>query len=225
MRSRLHEGPQFLHPLSSLGRRLLREGLFDPHSRLGRLVAQVHTPFDVFERTSDAVARGNRKVFAEIRESLDAPYDTAEDLDRRLLAALGWRRPAPRAVAAPVGAAGARAQRHVAELLREIITKALMVMSLPGRILYLGANLDEPVPPALAQLTDAELTELLARFEPQAGAPDVSGALDWSVLEQRMHYIVHLFRALHLHEDLLDPPYTPEQVAAFSRGAIPDGVL
>ena len=30
------------------------------------LVAELHTPFDAFELASDAVARGNRKVFAEI---------------------------------------------------------------------------------------------------------------------------------------------------------------
>src|ERR1044072_3562179 len=30
------------------------------------MTAQLHTPFDAFERASDAVARGNRKVFEEI---------------------------------------------------------------------------------------------------------------------------------------------------------------
>lgn len=110
-------------------------------------------------------------------------------------------------------------------MLRELITEALMVMSLPGRVLYLGANMDEPVPPALAQLTDAELTALLSRFEPPAGAPDITGARDWSDFHQRMHYIAHLFRAFHLHQELLDPPYTPEQVAAFNLGTVPDGVL
>ncbi|HUR84542.1 MAG TPA: hypothetical protein VMY78_04295 [Solirubrobacteraceae bacterium] len=310
LRTHLHAGPQVLHPLASLGRHLLRKGLFDPHTRLGRLTAELHTPFDVFERTSDAVARGNRKVFAEIgeqfarylhevppdaaagsaeseaflaglrtgeppdgqrylhqafsryarvaattdegacaqlillanleigmheqtrlqpeiRESLDAPYQTAQDLDVRLVRALApwWRRPVPRVIAVPVGAVGARAQHGVAEMLRELITEALMVMSLPGRVLYLGANMDEPVPPALAQLTDAELTTLLAIFEPAAGAPDITGARDWSDFHQRMHYIAHLFRAFHLHEELLGPPYTPEQVAALSRGTMPDGEL
>jgi hypothetical protein len=62
LRTRLNQGPRFLHPVASLGRVLLRRGLFDPQTRLGRLTAQLHTPFDVFERTSDAVARGNRKV-------------------------------------------------------------------------------------------------------------------------------------------------------------------
>ncbi|MDQ3849273.1 MAG: hypothetical protein M3296_01475, partial [Actinomycetota bacterium] len=66
LRSHLDHGPELLHPMASLGRALLRHGLFQPQTVLGRLTAQLHTPFDVFQRTSDAVARGNRKVFEEI---------------------------------------------------------------------------------------------------------------------------------------------------------------
>ena len=55
-----------LHPIRSLWRVLLRRGLLRPDSRLGRLTAELHTPFDALERASDAVARGNAKVFEEI---------------------------------------------------------------------------------------------------------------------------------------------------------------
>ena len=55
-----------LHPFASLWRSLLRRGLLRPDSRLGRLTGQLHTPFDAVERASDAVARGNLAVFAEI---------------------------------------------------------------------------------------------------------------------------------------------------------------
>ena len=51
---------------SRSGALLLRKGLLDPGSRLGRLAAEIHSPFDAFERASSAVARGNLKVFAEI---------------------------------------------------------------------------------------------------------------------------------------------------------------
>jgi hypothetical protein len=313
LRTRLNPSPpaqRLLHPLASLGRVLLRKGLFDPHSRLGRLTAQLHTPFDVFERTSDAVGRGNRKVFEEIglefarylhevpadadaespqlqaflatlrpgdppdgqrylrqaftryarvaqttgeraraqllllanleigmheqtrlqpeiRESLDAPYAVGEDLDRRLVLALmpRSRRRVVDVLAKPAGALGARAQRGLADMLREIITKALMVMSLPGRVLYLGAQFDEPVPAALAQLGDAELTALFERFAAAVPGELDAAARDWSVFEQRMHYIAFLFRAYHLHEELLGPPFTDEQVRSFSSGIVPDGVL
>ena len=57
---------ELLHPFASFWRALVRRGLFQPSTRLGRLTARLHTPFDAFELASDAVARGNRKVFEEI---------------------------------------------------------------------------------------------------------------------------------------------------------------
>ena len=63
---RLGQGRWVLHPIATLWRKLLRRGLFDRKTRLGRLTAELHTPFDAFELASDAVSRGNLKVFAEI---------------------------------------------------------------------------------------------------------------------------------------------------------------
>jgi hypothetical protein len=307
LRARLMIAPRLLHPVTSLGRALLRRGLFNPASALGRMTAQLHNPFDAFELTSDAVARGNRKVFEEIgyefarylhavppeagasspelrafvaelregeppdgqrylaqaftryasaaattdpaaraellllanceigmheqtrlqpeiRESLDAPYAVKQDLDARLSRALmpWWRRPVPRPVAAGVGAIGARAQRGIDAMLREVITMTLMVMSLPGRVMSLGADMDEPFPELLRELHDAELVALFARFD--AGKPGTA-ASDWSDFDQRMRYIAHLFRAFHLHGELLGPPFTAQQVAAFTAGTVPDGDL
>ena len=79
-------------------------------------------------------------------------------------------------------------------------------------------------PGELAEPTDPGL-ELLARFEPVPPARDDCGARDWSNLHQRMHYIVHLFRAFHLREQLSGPPFNADQVATFSRGVIPEGEL
>jgi hypothetical protein len=57
---------ELLHPIASFWRVLLRHGLFNRESRFARLVWRLHTPLDAFALASDAVARGNRKVFAEI---------------------------------------------------------------------------------------------------------------------------------------------------------------
>jgi hypothetical protein len=277
-------GGSLLHPLRTFGRRLLRRGLFDRASRLGRLMGRLHTPFDAVELASDAVARGNRKVFEEIGyefarwltnppgfldslrpgdppdgqrllrtafelysgpapgpqqlfyanlliglheqtrlqpeicEALDAPYITSEELGRRLCPG---RRPRVRNLAAVVAGP---IQDRLAKLSREVITHALMVLSLPGRILLLGRDLDDPFPDALRQLSDGELATLIAQFEPASG-PDLSGAVDWSDLHQRMHYIVHLFRAFHETHTLFDPPFTPAQVEQILAGVIPDGAL
>jgi hypothetical protein len=95
----------------------------------------------------------------------------------------------------------------------------------PGRILALGMNLDDPYPEPLRSLSNADLEALITQFEPVAPAPDRSGATDWSDLRQRMHYIVHLFRAFHAQQDLFDAPFTPQQVERFLAGVIPEGDL
>src|SRR5687768_14211105 len=63
---RLGERRWLLHPVATVWRRLLRRGLFQRETWIGRLTAELHTPFDAFERASDTVARGNLKVFEEI---------------------------------------------------------------------------------------------------------------------------------------------------------------
>jgi hypothetical protein len=306
---RLAAGRWLRHPIRTLWRRLLRRGLFQPDTRLGRLAAELHTPFDAFERAADAVARGNLKVFEEIglefaryldettgdeqaferflgtlrpgdppdgqrylhqafrryeillaerdataraqlavlanleiglheqsrlqpeiREALDAGYATQGDLGRRALEALvpsaaRWWRVVRVPAAAVAGGVAARLQRAAGSTAREVLTESFMVLSLPGRVLALGTHLDDAYPDALREPAQRELVELLARFEPQPPEPDDCGARDWSELDQRMHYIVHLFCAFHLREELFRPPFTPEQVASFGRGVVPDGEL
>ena len=290
-----------LHPLATLGRRLVRRGLFQPGTRLGRLTAELHTPFDAFERASDAVARGNLKVFEEIGlefarylagelsldelrpgdppegqrylrqafsryerlrlehdpsmrmqltvlanleigfheqtrlqpqilEALDAAYATQEDLGRRTLEALvpsaaSWWAVFRRPAAAVLGAAAAGIQRSAGRVAREVITASFMVLSLPGRVLALGTNLADAFPQALVEPADRDLVRFLARFEPVPPALDDCGAHDWSELRERMHYIAHLFRAFHEDGELTRAPFTPEQVASFGRGVVPDGEL
>jgi hypothetical protein len=300
---RLEHARWLLHPIATLWRWLLRRGLFRRETRIGRLTAELHTPFDAFECASDAVARGNLKVFEEIglefarylhepspnaafldelrpgdppegqrylrqafarydrrrlerdpkvraelavlanlevglheqtrlqpeiREALDAAYATQEDLGRRALEALvpsaaRWWSVVRRPAIAVAGAVAAGAQRSASKLAREVITDSFMVLSLPGRVLLLGTHLTDAYPEALAEPADADLAELLARFEPVPPAPDDCGARDWSDLNQRMHYIVHMFRAFHFSEQLSRPPFSPEQVARFSEGIVPDG--
>ena len=243
-----------LHPLESFGRWLLRRGLFDSTSRLGRLMKRMHTPFDAVELASDAVARGNLKVFEEIApvfagkppsapllveafaayeqgrllyanlciglheqtrlqpeiaEALDAPYVTAEELGR-MLCGTSHRR-----LAKVVGTLAQPIQRPLAELAREAITHSLMILALPERRLFLGAHLPDPAP------FPARRRGAVARFEPHGA--DNCGARDWSSLDERMHYISHLFRAFAADVKLAGPPFTPEQVKSFQAGVIPEG--
>jgi hypothetical protein len=255
LRTRLLAPRELLRPLTSLWRWLLRRGLLNPGSRLGRALAKLHTPFDAFELASDAVARGNKKVFDEIgfefaryletvsdEDSLqaflrDAPEDLRAPFTRyyrdgdRLLANLeiGLHEQtrlqpeirealdAPYKTALPI----IGPQRYASKLARELITANLMVLTLPGRVLALGANLPDPMPEA----ADPELVALIARFEPPAGSVDDCGAHDWSELHQRMHYISHLFRAFHATANLSDAPFTEAQIERILAGSIPEGEL
>ena len=263
LRRELGRDAELLHPIQSLWRALLRRGLFDRNSPFGRLVWSLHTPFDAFELAGDAVARGNRKVFAEIglefarylasdfdtfmaglqdpelrqafahleqgrttgdadlvvlanlevglheqtrlqpqiREALDAATASEQRLTKRIL---GW----------PV-------QRQLTRLGREAITHCTMVLSLADVVLFLGRNLDMAMP----VVVNPELAVLLARYEPVPPAVDDCGARDWSVLDQRMHYIAHLFRGYHQDARLASAPFTPAQVERLSAGELPDGVL
>jgi len=161
----------------------------------------------------------------QILEALDAATATEEDLGRRALAALFPSAPVWRPLTAPIGLWARGIQRASSRVAREVITDCLMVLALPGRVLALRANLPGPYPAELAEPTDPELKELLSRFEPTPPARDDCGARDWSDLQQRMHYIVHLFCVFHLSEQLSKPPFDAAQEASIARGVIPEGEL
>ena len=235
---------EWLHPIRSLTRWLLRRGW----------LRRLHTPLDAFVRASDAVARGNLKVFEEIglvfARWLDAGavpseppllrqafarYAASGAPEAIMLANLEiglheQTRLQPEIVEAMEAAVAPRrrqrwlawpVQRELTKLSRELITETLMVLTLPGAVLALGRNLDV----ALAPASDADLLALLAHYEPVPPAVDDCGAKDWSVLDQRMHYIAHLFRAYHTDESLSSPPFTPAQIERFRAGEMPDGEL
>jgi hypothetical protein len=56
-----------------------------------------------------------------------------------------------------------------------------------------------------------------------SGSP--CGARDWRRLEDRMTYIVNLFRGRQRSRDLFSPPYDRHQVEALRAGVVPTGRL
>ena len=300
-----------LAPLAALSRLLLRKGLFQPQTTLGRVVAAIHTPFDAFERASTAVAAGNLEVFAEIgREfarflatvppdaaesspeflsfaaqlrsgpppdgqdylrdafahyqrqrserdpaaraawmllanvkiglheqmrlqsqiaaAVDAPLTTAVDLGERVLRAWmpvrRWPVRIDRVAAAIARTCGARLRREAIAVTQQAITESMMVLSLPTIVLSLGRNLIAPVPATLA-VAPAFLAAFVRDYDPCPAGGTACAATDWCDLAQRMHYIVHLFRAYAEESTLFSRPFTPDQVAAFRAGSMPGGAL
>jgi hypothetical protein len=312
---RLDERRWLLHPVATVWRRLLRRGLFRRDTRLGRLTAAIHTPFDAVERASESVARGNLKVFEEIaREfarflaevvdgggpidgfcaslrpgeppegrrylrqaftryhramsttdpkqraellllgnieiglheqtrlqpeitaALQAPLVDPRELERRLLDLLlpgnrlvKWLRRVLLTVLGrrtPVRVAAEQLADRARALARRAVTEHLMTLALPGgELLDLSQDLPAEFPPLLARLADPELLALLATVDPTADSLLDTAARDWSDLPDRMHYIADMFRC-HAHRaDLLDPPFTPGQVAELTSGRLPTGRL
>ena len=138
----------------------------------------------------------------EIREAMDAATTPDRRLWKRIL---GW----------PL-------QRQLTRLSRELITESFMVLTLPDRVLALGP---QPRVRGLsagrrgARRADRRAT---SRCRPRS---TTAGPQDWSVLTQRMHYIVHLFRAYHEDATLASAPFTPAQVERIRAGELPDGEL
>jgi hypothetical protein len=302
-----------LAPLASLSRVLLRKGLFQPTTTLGRVMARIHTPVDAFERASTHVAEGNLEVFAEIgrefarfmaavpvaaREdsaeflafaaglrpgpppdgqdllkeafghyqrqraetdpgaraswillanlkiglheqtrlqpqitaAVDAPLTTAKDLGAGVIHALiPASRQWPRVVQSPAaGLAGwiaRRIRREAVTVTRDVVTESMMVLALPMAVLSLGRNLDAPVPPLLGGTPRPFLDTLTKEYDPCPPGGTACAAKDWCDLNQRMHYIIHLFRAYADESSLFARPFTPDQVARFRAGGIPGGEL
>jgi hypothetical protein len=300
-----------LAPLAAVSRLLLRKGLFQPETTLGRIVAAIHTPFDAFERASAAVAAGNLAVFAEIgrefarflatvpadaaesspefltfvaqlrsgappggqdylREAfahyqrqrrevdpsagaawvllgnvkiglheqmrlqpqiaaaVDSPLTTAVDLGERVLHAWlpvrRWPALINRAAVPIARACAARLRREAIAVTQQAITESMMVLSLPTIVLSLGRNLIAPVPAILA-VAPAFLAAFVRDYDPCPAGGTACAATDWCDLAQRMHYIVHLFRAYAEDSTLFSRPFTPGQVAAFRAGLLPGGAL
>jgi hypothetical protein len=80
-------------------------------------------------------------------------------------------------------------------------------------------------PESLKQVALPDLLALLARIDPTPDSPRDTGAVDWSSLNDRLHYIVDMFRCYHERVDLFEPPFSEEQVADFRAGRMPKGKL
>ena len=101
-----------------------------------------------------------------------------------------------------------------------------MVLSFPpDLVVQLDRNLDATVPASLQALDDPPLLQLVSQFEPAAGTLDDCGARDWSDVKQRVHFIIHLFRAFQERSELFDAPFSAAQVAVLMEGGVPRGHL
>lgn len=219
---------QLLHPIESLWRMLLRRGLLQRNTTLGRVIAGLHTPFDAVQLASDAVAEGNLKVFAEIGIAFadylaQCPPEAAPD-SAEVVAFLDGLRPGappdgqdylkaafalyqaqrtvrdrtqraqltvlanlqiglheqtrlqPQILAAIDSAVTGLEtgldvrirdlvlQRQLTKLSELVITRAMMVLTLPAATLSLADNIARPFPADLSPITNPDLRALVGEY-------------------------------------------------------------
>jgi hypothetical protein len=166
----------------------------------------------------------------QISAAVDAPLVTAADLGARVIHLLlpssrRWPRMVHGPVATTVGWMARRVSREAVKVTRAVVTESMMVLTLPNGVLALGRDLDAPVPTPLGGPPPPFLDGLTREYDPCSPGGIACAAEDWCDLRQRMHYIVHLFRAYAAEASLFSRPFTPEQVATFRAGRIPAGSL
>jgi hypothetical protein len=86
-------------------------------------------------------------------------------------------------------------------------------------------NLDRACPEGFREIRNPKLRALCGKWEPESGACGDCGADDWADLNQRMHYILHLFRSFHFEPSLMAAPFQAAQTSAILSGRLPDGNL
>jgi hypothetical protein len=165
----------------------------------------------------------------EIAAALNAGFDEAK-VRRRLLTALlpsFWRRIRHRVSGwfggrPPLDDILDRLLPQVQRELRHIVTTEVMTLQFPGGlVIRLGHDLAGSFPPSLANIAHPELTAFLKRYDVTTDSVKGTGAKDWSVLVQRMHLIMDLFRCRHEWDPLFEPPFTAAQVAEMGNGRRP----
>lgn len=172
----------------------------------------------------------------EITDALDASLPDRDEVLRRLLftlmpvrgrfvyAALLLRRSLGRPH--PLDDAVANLISDARRRIRLWVTRHMMELSLPGNIrLRLGDDLTARFPESLQHLENPTLLALLKDIDPTPDDLRETGALDWSLLPERLHFIADMFRCYQESPSLFDPPFTPAQLAALHANQIPPAPL
>lgn len=130
---------------------------------------------------------------------------------------------------APRGWLHRRANRALASSLRRAMTR-FMIIATPEAPLRLGRDIPpldsgQMFPRALSRLRWAPLRELVGQVDRTPDTTDGSAARDWASFDDRMNFLVDLFRSHQRVPDLWAPPFSRAQIAALERGELPPGRL
>ncbi len=109
------------------------------------------------------------------------------------------------------------------------LTEAIMKLATASETLDLRRDVPPlsagMFPPELSRLTGTAAEAAVAEWDRTGGTGTPSGARDWAVLEERMNFIVNLFRSRQRDASLFIPPFSDAQLAVLAQGQLPPGPL
>ena len=196
-------------PTASGGQELLRQGFsaYREASRAGNEPARAQWMLlanclvGLHEQT---------RLQSNIAGAMDAPVDV-------VTGDLAWSKLLPSALGTELqrllAPEGALAKRIARAVWQRIATAAAMHISLPnGAQIPLGedvcVSLGQSFPADVRTLDVPELKSLVARFGGDHPSPGGLGALDWAALDDRMRFIIELFRTTQQQTELLEQPFS-----------------
>ncbi|MGE0487850.1 MAG: hypothetical protein AB7S38_01415 [Vulcanimicrobiota bacterium] len=110
---------------------------------------------------------------------------------------------------------------------RSLVTRHHLTLPLPDKTLRLGQDVPLPeggYPQHLQTIENQKLQDIFDRFEVK-DTPAGSGTKDYTDIQQRMLYILNLFRTHHEHAPAFGDTHTPDQVGYIRLGLLPPGEL
>jgi hypothetical protein len=208
------------------------------------LLRRAFANYQAARRTVDARARAQLMLLANIQiglhEQTRLQPEIREALDAALLDVADTRRLILERIEERFGAeqfghvhtlAGRRLLNAVADevaeelrlVFRIVITDHLMSIGLPDdRTLRLGSDPVTSFPALLSTLTHPELISLIREYDDAPDTPVGSAAVDWSVLQQRLHFISDFFRGYQEDVSLFEPPFAAPELRAIADGRLPE---
>jgi len=102
---------------------------------------------------------------------------------------------------------------------RQVATDQMMTLATPSGTLKLGSDVPKGFPTNLQKIDNPDLQKVLGQVDRTPNTTKGSGASDWASFNDRMNYIVDLFRAYGQDPSLFNPPF-PGRTGSYSKGTV-----
>jgi len=102
---------------------------------------------------------------------------------------------------------------------RKVATDQMMTLATPSGTLKLGSDVPGGFPPNLRTIDNPDLKKVLGQVDRTPDTTRGSAGGDWASFNDRMNYIVDLFRAYGQDPKMFNPPF-PGRTGTYSKGGV-----